>query len=1477
MKMRVFLGLASPLVGLALAAAPQSPVQTHELNRQLLEASQSGNVEEVRSLLTDGADVNAQDVYGCSPLIWAVRNGRAETAQLLLSQGADPEITDLSGISPLSWAVLDSREALVRMLVEAGADINAGGGRMNASPVFHAVQERNLPLLRLLVQLGAHLEVRDLLGRTPLSRAVEAGDMSTLEALVELGANLNGRNLTEETPLTWAVKHSNLAMVDKLIALGADVNRSGFGITPLMAAVEAEDVEKIKSLLAAGANKLLTVPVYGTAVDLARRSGNSEIVDLLGALEEETQSCQFMTTSGPEKPTQPRLMLQTGHADRVTAVDFSKNGELMVSGGWDNAAYLWEVETGKLIRIFKGHEEWIEDMSFSPKGGSFATAGRDGTARIWDTETGAELVRITPRTDNIGLPDLMAAAFSPRGDLLATGGFDGTVRIWDVSGCSEVHAFPLEEAVYSIEFSPDGETMVVGTGGGSAHLIDVKRRVQLSTLKGHRGRVEAVAFSHNGMFVATAASDEFEEPSPLWGDLVAAVWSVATGEALVRKPVSDDLARLHSIAISKDDRQILAADDLSFFVWDSGNGAEITRGMIEVGISVAAFPPDPQCVALGVGNGMIATVNAHEDAICQLFTGDAFSPSSNALATDGRRVLTVGADAVVWSLATGAESARFGLDDQAVSAAAMGSERYVATGFDDGKVILWDSGDGGQVRRLQLDNCPVTHLAVSSDESRFLAATGGRLTFVDGCEDPRVYQWSLNSDGPRRVQGEFIWGISGLGFLMGSEKFFTADEKSLQVRDAAGGQLLSSVEVGIISAAAMSPDGQMAIVGDSAQPGGAAVVFRIPEDFVGDLTDLEQEGSTAAYTDHAKEVTAAALSSDKDLAATGAGDGWAIVRKTATGDEVLRAYHPTPVRAVAFSPDQQILFVGTGGGQTTLWEVQTGRPILTAFSFADGIWVVNTPDGRFDTNNLAEIGGIHWVMPDDPLHALPVEIFARDYYEPRLLYRVLAGESLKPVRSLVELNRVQPKVEMGEIRLDSEDTVSVTVRVGRAAGAFGGKRRTTDPYDLRLFRGGQLVGYFPPLPDGDNLKGSIFSSQDLEKWRRSASVPEWCGKVSHCRWDERSGNAEITFSNIRIPRLTGLETLDLTAYAFNEDRVKSVTVRQEFPAPEGLQPVKGKAYVVTMGVNAYQDESWDLTYAANDARRMQEDLTQRLKRSGLFEEQDVVGLSLISDYRRDELGNRTVISDLATKGNLRAVLEVLSGKRAGRDLENIIPGAERLRRARPEDRILITFSGHGDTQDGEFYLLPYDIGAGDDRDRKQVDTHLLDRSISTAELSHWMRDVDGGEIVLIVDACYSSASVGPEFKPGPLGNRGLGQLAYDKGMRILAATQAQDVALESKRLRHGLLTYSLLVDGLEKGEADSNRDGRIELSEWLQFATEGVPRLYEEAGKSRSRVYQIPKKTQGFMNSTQPYAQKPSLFDYSKFPIPTALGAASQK
>jgi len=142
----------------------------------------------------------------------------------------------------------------------------------------------------------------------------------------------------------------------------------------------------------------------------------------------------------------------------------------------------------------------------------------------------------------------------------------------------------------------------------------------------------------------------------------------------------------------------------------------------------------------------------------------------------------------------------------------------------------------------------------------------------------------------------------------------------------------------------------------------------------------------------------------------------------------------------------------------------------------------------------------------------------------------------------------------------------------------------------------------------------------------------------------------------------------------------------------------------------------------------------------------------------------------------------------------------------------------------------------------------------------------------VVDACQSEATIQADgFKPGPMGSRGLGQLAYDKGMRVLAASKGKESAFERDELGHGLLTYALVKKGLEDNEADwqPKPDGRITMGEWLAYAEQEVPKLFND-GKTKGGVQRkgAPDGTRdGYLGSkdkTPARYQQPTLFDFKK-------------
>ena len=81
--------------------------------------------------------------------------------------------------------------------------------------------------------------------------------------------------------------------------------------------------------------------------------------------------------------------------------------------------------------------------------------------------------------------------------------------------------------------------------------------------------------------------------------------------------------------------------------------------------------------------------------------------------------------------------------------------------------------------------------------------------------------------------------------------------------------------------------------------------------------------------------------------------------------------------------------------------------------------------------------------------------------------------------------------------------------------------------------------------------------------------------------------------------LDGRVEVEFSAYAFNTDRVKSSTARQAYTLPGGLPRRKGRAYVVSVGVNRYETERFNLSFAVNDAQAIQSSAGMLLPPSGV--------------------------------------------------------------------------------------------------------------------------------------------------------------------------------------------------------------------------------------------------------------------------------------
>ena len=188
--------------------------------------------------------------------------------------------------------------------------------------------------------------------------------------------------------------------------------------------------------------------------------------------------------------------------------------------------------------------------------------------------------------------------------------------------------------------------------------------------------------------------------------------------------------------------------------------------------------------------------------------------------------------------------------------------------------------------------------------------------------------------------------------------------------------------------------------------------------------------------------------------------------------------------------------------------------------------------------------------------------------------------------------------------------------------------------------------------------------------------------------------------------------------------------------------------------------------------------------------------------------------------------------------ENILKALDELSaKIKPEDALIIYFAGHGAAKDNHFYLIPHDLGheGGKPRSDSVEFRNILSHSISDEDLESAVERIDAGHLVMVIDACHSGQALeSDETRQGPMNTKGLAQRAYEKGMYILAASQADQKALETTKLGHGLLTFALVDEGLMTDKADLEpKDGKVLMREWLDYATNRVPLLEQDQSKAR--------------------------------------------
>lgn len=249
-----------------------------------------------------------------------------------------------------------------------------------------------------------------------------------------------------------------------------------------------------------------------------------------------------------------------------------------------NPLYLWDLETGRMVRTVGSHRNTVYETAILPDGkrflaisGDFFIPGAENVMVLRDMETGAELRRYeSPGSAYSGM------ALLPDGKHVAAIIFGDEIRIMEVETGNVVRSFTGSVPAFrGVAVTPDGKRLLGGSSMGILTVWDIESGEVLHQLAGHSSHIYQLAVSPDGRYAATASDDTS-----------VMVWDIVNGKRVM--VFQQHSVRVQVVAFSPTHNWILSGDHSGkLLLWEPQTGKVLRRFVgHRAGIWGIQFSPD---------------------------------------------------------------------------------------------------------------------------------------------------------------------------------------------------------------------------------------------------------------------------------------------------------------------------------------------------------------------------------------------------------------------------------------------------------------------------------------------------------------------------------------------------------------------------------------------------------------------------------------------------------------------------------------------------------------------------------------------------------------------------------------------------------------------------------------------------------------------------------------------------------------------
>lgn len=609
----------------------------------------------------------------------------------------------------------------------------------------------------------------------------------------------------------------------------------------------------------------------------------------------------------PDPPVEAQLMLAQAafspgmrriypdHGTYVFDVDVSADGTQMISGSFDKMVFLWDIQSGEVLRRFEGHENWVRGVAYCPGGQTFVSGDQNGVMILWNIETGAPVFTMQGHEKAV-----RGVACSPDGATALTASEDNTLILWDLDTGEAIRTLEGHSAqAIQAAYSPDGATAVSASYDSTLILWDLDTGEAIQTISGHEGRVFTVSFSPDGQFLLSGGTDR-----------TIRMWSVETGEEVRR--FQGHGAVVKTAIFNQDQRLILSSsDDGTIRIWNADTGDELDRflghtGQVE---QVLYTPGETQMVSASLDGTLRLWDLTNGAEIRRLVGGHTAGVLTADISRDGSVAVTGGFDGMVtiWDMQTGDQVGQF--DGHAgsdyVEPLVIGPDGALVASAgpnDDNSLLVWN-----------LDTQEIVYTLLGHENninSAFFSPDGSMLVSVS--QDRTFIAWDMATGEQIYRSAEFPdVRLRGVAFSPDGQRVAVAvsvPDNNVVVLDVATWEPVFTLEghTDSVNEVRFSPDG--------------ARLVTASDDTEVILWDAATGALIERMQGHTAAVSRVVFSPGGQTIASSSEDGTVRLWDAATGRQVRQFDNGSAVNALAYPPDGETVLSGADDTTVRLWD-----------------------------------------------------------------------------------------------------------------------------------------------------------------------------------------------------------------------------------------------------------------------------------------------------------------------------------------------------------------------------------------------------------------------------------------------------------------------------------------------------------------------------------------------------------------------------